>query len=239
MGRRFWPRKCQELTQRSSHLADQVPWDLHRQQKTLEGNSFVRPSRNWKNLFSKGLCHRGWRNFLLCLIIWSDEQICRRKLETYQTTVQCSKVYKYLILEKRSLQLSLLMKSIQCVETDLMEKMKLLGESRLNFWFKCKVLAMMILEFWFWELPICHGLLIPLSEEDSKEESIYLFLNTKPDWECWGRTWLATRIPLLRKNFKPLPRELKTILDPIWPFSSETLFTSQSEDSKLLLTSSR
>lgn len=83
--------------------------------------------------------------------------------------------------EKKNHQLFSLMKSILCAEIDLMVKMKHQEESKRSFWFKCKVLAMMILVCLFWELQICHGLLILLLEEDSREEFIFLSQNMKLD----------------------------------------------------------
>ena len=83
-------------------------------------------------------------------------------------------------LVKNSLRSSSLIRSTPCVVTDLMEKTKHQEELRLNFWSRCKVLVMMTEVCLFWELLTCHGLWILPSEDVSREEYIFLFLNMKP-----------------------------------------------------------
>lgn len=68
------------------------------------------------------------------------------------------------------------MKSILFVEAEVKVKMKHQEELRLNSWFKCRVLVMIMMVSLSLEQQIHHGNLIQLSEEDLKKESIYPFL---------------------------------------------------------------
>lgn len=147
MGRRLRTLKCKERTQGSCHSTHQVPRDLYWKQKTMERNSFVRPPWNWKNLLGQSLCHWGWRNFLLCLILRSHEQVRRRKWKTDQTTLPSRKVLLKNNSEKRNPQSSSSMKSTPCAVVDPTEKTRLQEESRPNSWSRCKAWAMTTLEY--------------------------------------------------------------------------------------------
>ena len=101
-------------------------------------------------------------------------------------------------LEKRSLQLSLLMRLTQWEEIEETVKTRQVEELKRSFWFKWMELEQNKLEFWFLEQPIFLGPLIQPLEEDSKEEFILVF-QTRGQEKAYAKNYVE-QLPTISMN---------------------------------------
>jgi len=70
------------------------------------------------------------------------------------------------------------------VEVEVRVKMKLAEELKLSSSYRCKVLEMIMMEYWYLELAMSLGNLIQLLEEDLRRESIFpfqIFMQDQPN----------------------------------------------------------
>lgn len=107
------------------------------------------------------------------------------------------------------------MRQIHFVEVEVRVKMKLAEELKLSSSYRCKVLEMIMMEYWYLELAMSLGNLIQLLEEDLRRESIFpfqIFMQDQPNLKSELEKLQIISVKMTSQN---QPRQPKAIQDPI------------------------
>lgn len=139
--------------------------------------------------------------------------------------------------EKRNLRSSSLTKSIQCVEPEARGKMRQVGGSLLNFWFRCRYCLLIDLrvsvttieDYSCWEPPIFHGLWMQPLGDVSKNVSTSPCPTSKLV-NTWSVTrWREISIQWHQSRFPNWPVSPMATQGQIYRFSFAMVFMNQSE----------